>query len=98
MLERSNRLPEQAPTPAEGEQLVGDMMRRLTFIGLVLVMFACSYGVSNGYLAKQCGVDETELNAGFDEVNGLAPDEERTVGRCTLKKSEDQKRILVDFN
>jgi hypothetical protein len=51
--------------------------------------------MSNAKVAQRCGVDEQQLNAGFEAVDNLAPHQSRTVGRCTLTRSVGQERVLV---
>ena len=68
-------------------------MKPALLVILALAVWACA--VSDSDLAKRCGLDETQLDAAFGEVEKLAPGQNRTVGRCTFTRGVGQERVMV---
>ena len=68
-------------------------MKMAILVGSAFGLGGCA--VSDGELAKRCGLDEAQLDAAFAEVQDLAPTESRTVGRCTFTRGTGQERVMV---
>jgi hypothetical protein len=60
---------------------------------LTFLLSGCE--MASGDLARQCGVNEAQLDAGFEAVQQLPAGESRKVGRCTLKKVAGSERVIV---
>ena len=58
-----------------------------------LGLWGCA--VSDDELAKRCALDKIQLDAAFAEVQGLAPTESRSVGRCTFTRGTGEQRVMV---
>jgi len=63
------------------------------WVALTLSLSACE--IASGEIARQCGVAEAELDAGFEAVDQLPVGQSRKVGRCTLKKVAGSERVIV---
>lgn len=61
----------------------------------VLALPLCACEISSGEIARQCGVSQNQLDAGFAAVDQLSVDQSRKLGRCTLKKVAGSKRVIV---
>jgi hypothetical protein len=55
----------------------------------------CGCEIQPDQIAKQCGVDQAQLDAAFDAVGDMAVGQSRKVGECTVKRVAGSKRVVV---
>jgi hypothetical protein len=60
-----------------------------------LSLSLCGCEIQTQEVARQCGVDEDQLDSSFEAVDQLPIGQSRVVGRCTLKKVGGSQRVVV---